>query len=491
MNQAHRSTVYVRRGRFFAVSALMAALSLLPVAPSALAHGDKTLPAGTSLRIRVETPMRSNSTRVGEEFRARVLEPVLVTGETAIPTGTLVLGRVTAVTAARTWGQPSGIALHVDTLRSASGVDLHASGDLADANGAVMQTVENLTSGTELTFRLTSNLVVPERFYLGEETGGGQLPGGDDVFDSPATVEQAQIILRDLGYYSGPIDGRLSASVRSAIQLFQRDQRVRPTGFLDRETIDRLGLLGQQGQEVSTVTVLSADAATHGNDQLHVRITAQTNTGGWQVFEDHFRQRDTLHIYVRGVRPTGRVTQALQSHTLNVVLARGEWENLSRIVVHGAGRDVTITRQDFDSAGATMTLQDAQALEREITTTLTAYARALGVRYIPLTNQIILTRANYRENEIELLFALNSLAATSRLYTQIIRATADPQALEGANDLYVAQANMVQRSLERTRSGRAAIVARNWDSIQTRFEVLDSNANSDRDATRPEHGYRP
>jgi peptidoglycan hydrolase-like protein with peptidoglycan-binding domain len=486
-----------RRGRLLALAALTAMVSLLPVAPAALAHGDKTISTGTSIRVRVETPIRSTTVRVGDDFRARVVSPVLVTNEEAVPAGTMLLGRVIAVNAAKTWGQPSGVTLQLDGLKSPLGVDVDVVGDLSDLNGTAMTTVENLTSGTELMFRVGRSFVVPERFYMNEPGNGGPLPGqGDDVFDTPGTVQQAQSVLRDLGYYSGGIDGRLTPATRAAIQLFQRDQRLRQTGFLDRETIDRLGLLGEGNQEVIGVNVISADAAMHGADQLHVRLSVQTNTGGWQVFEDHFRQRDAMHVYVRGIRPRGPATQAVQSHDLNVVLNRTDFEGLNRIVVHGSGRDIVITREEFSAggAGSAMTPQEAAALEQQITRMLTDYSRALGVRYIPLTNQIILTRANYRENEVELLFALNSLAATSRLYTQILKATVDPQALQGANDLFVAQANMVDRSLTRTRSGRAAIVARNWDAISGQFERLD-NGSTDRDfqnrPDRPDRGYRP
>jgi hypothetical protein len=45
--------------------------------------------------------------------------------------------------------------------------------------------------------------------------------------------------------------------------------------------------------------------------------------------------------------------------------------------------------------------------------------------------------ANYRENEIELLFAHNSLAASARLYREMLMDTSDPQALMGATDLFV------------------------------------------------------
>ena len=487
MNTRTPNTLPARRGRSLAVAALVATMAFLPVAPSASAQftqRDRVVPAGTEIRFEVQTPIRSTTVNVNDEFRAEVTDPVTVSGVPVIPAGFTIVGHVIGVSQAKAWGQPSGVTIQLDKLLNTNGKELAFAGEITDLNGRPMTTVENLTAGTELMARIARSLTVPEWFYAVSFPGGGQ---GSDIFDSIATVQQAQSVLRDLGYYSGPIDGRLSATTRASIQLFQRDQRLRQTGFLDRETIDRLGLLGEQDQEVQAVTVLSADALIDRGNQLQVRISVQTPTGGWRVFEDHFLRRDTLHVYVRGLRPGGINSQAQQTHNLTVSLTPQDWQSITRIVVHGSGRDVTITKEVFASAGA-LTLQEAQALEQQVTRMLSDYARALGVRYISVNNQIFLTRANYRENEIELLFALNSLASTSRLYTQLIRATTDPQALQGANDLYVAQANMVDRAVARTRSGRAAVLARTWDTVKVEFERLDNSA--DRDFNRSEPGYR-
>jgi peptidoglycan hydrolase-like protein with peptidoglycan-binding domain len=56
-------------------------------------------------------------------------------------------------------------------------------------------------------------------------------------------VMRVQVELRARGYYYGPIDGRLSAATQSAIGAFQTAQQLRATGYMDNETLARLGIV--------------------------------------------------------------------------------------------------------------------------------------------------------------------------------------------------------------------------------------------------------
>ncbi|WP_425493256.1 peptidoglycan-binding domain-containing protein [Microvirga zambiensis] len=53
---------------------------------------------------------------------------------------------------------------------------------------------------------------------------------------------RVQVELRARGSYYGPIDGRLSADTQSAIRAFQTAQQLRATGYMDNETLARLGI---------------------------------------------------------------------------------------------------------------------------------------------------------------------------------------------------------------------------------------------------------
>ncbi len=66
---------------------------------------------------------------------------------------------------------------------------------------------------------------------------GRQVRAGYRDLDS-----QVQIRLARRGYYRGPIDGAFGPMSRRALVSFQRDAGLRPTGSIDRSTINALGL---------------------------------------------------------------------------------------------------------------------------------------------------------------------------------------------------------------------------------------------------------
>ena len=53
-------------------------------------------------------------------------------------------------------------------------------------------------------------------------------------------IHQVQKRLDHLGYQPGPRDGRMGPQTRKAIERFQRDHGLPPTGQLDRQTLQRL-----------------------------------------------------------------------------------------------------------------------------------------------------------------------------------------------------------------------------------------------------------
>ena len=60
--------------------------------------------------------------------------------------------------------------------------------------------------------------------------------------DPAANVRDAQQVLRDRGYYQGPLDGVLSLELRRAIWQFQFDRGLLKTARLDAATIAALEL---------------------------------------------------------------------------------------------------------------------------------------------------------------------------------------------------------------------------------------------------------
>jgi hypothetical protein len=63
-----------------------------------------------------------------------------------------------------------------------------------------------------------------------------------DSGDAESNVSEIQSALSREGYYSGAVDGSLTAETRSALRRYQRDHRLAVTGRIDRAVINALGL---------------------------------------------------------------------------------------------------------------------------------------------------------------------------------------------------------------------------------------------------------
>ena len=59
------------------------------------------VPGGTRLKVILETPIDETTTMIDDEITARVSENVLVDGETVIPAGTVVIGKVSEISPAK------------------------------------------------------------------------------------------------------------------------------------------------------------------------------------------------------------------------------------------------------------------------------------------------------------------------------------------------------------------------------------------------------
>lgn len=77
-----------------------ALLALLVAAPTVRA-ASLTIPAGTTISVRMTDSLDSSKNRNGETFRASLDAPVMMDGKVAVPKGAEVIGRITEV-------EPSG-----------------------------------------------------------------------------------------------------------------------------------------------------------------------------------------------------------------------------------------------------------------------------------------------------------------------------------------------------------------------------------------------
>lgn len=57
-----------------------------------------------------------------------------------------------------------------------------------------------------------------------------------------SSIQKAKLVLKDRGYYTGPIDGNYEPTLAEALKRFQADQGMKATGYLDEKTYAALGI---------------------------------------------------------------------------------------------------------------------------------------------------------------------------------------------------------------------------------------------------------
>ena len=55
-------------------------------------------------------------------------------------------------------------------------------------------------------------------------------------------IVKAQQLLKDYGYYAGPLDGTMNQRTSEALRSFQESRQLNVTGRIDKETAQELGL---------------------------------------------------------------------------------------------------------------------------------------------------------------------------------------------------------------------------------------------------------
>jgi len=92
------------------------------------------VPAGTALTVRLETTLATFSNRVGDPFRGSITQPVIINGQTVIPVGATVEGRVTKVTEPRRVSGKPTIGILPEAVILPTGERYYLDATLTDTN---------------------------------------------------------------------------------------------------------------------------------------------------------------------------------------------------------------------------------------------------------------------------------------------------------------------------------------------------------------------
>jgi len=143
----------------------------LLMAASAAAQTAAPVPAGTALMIRLETTLATFSNKPGDPFRGRLSQAVTINGNTVIPAGATVEGRVTRISEPRRIAGKPTIAILPEALILPTGERFFLDATLVDTN------IPGTDVNQEGEFKGTGHDRRDE-IETGGGTAGGMLIGG-------------------------------------------------------------------------------------------------------------------------------------------------------------------------------------------------------------------------------------------------------------------------------------------------------------------------
>jgi hypothetical protein len=115
----------------------MKKLLLLPcilLATMVAAQSTTPVPAGTALMVRLDTTLATFSNKAGDPFRGSITQPVVVNGQTVIPAGATVEGRVTKVSEPRRIAGKPTIGILPEAVILPTGERYYLDATLTDTN---------------------------------------------------------------------------------------------------------------------------------------------------------------------------------------------------------------------------------------------------------------------------------------------------------------------------------------------------------------------
>jgi len=135
------------------------------------AQTSSPVPAGTALMVRLDTTLATFSNRVGDPFQARVTQAVVVNGNTLIPVGATVEGRVTKVSEPRRISGKPTIGILPEAVILPTGERYFLDATLVDTN------IQGTDVNQEGQFKGTGH-DRRDQIETGGGTAGGMLIGG-------------------------------------------------------------------------------------------------------------------------------------------------------------------------------------------------------------------------------------------------------------------------------------------------------------------------
>jgi hypothetical protein len=316
--------------------------------PTLLPNETRVLPPGTFMVLEMQSQLSSNSSKPGDRFQARVIEPLVTTGGTTlIPVGTIVEGFVNGVSKAK-WGRRSGVlSISFTNLRNIRGREVPVRARLTSVDADERKLLNddgNVRGGSP-----TKRDIVFIGGGAGVGAGIGALTGGILTGTAIGAAAGLTIALLSKGK-----DARVQAGQRFGMELLEP---LSTNGF----TIGSPTGGGTGGGTIGGVSngnggirtpspgpLDPADATVERmrDGSVRLRINAETPTPGWRVYTNHDIVGNAARVRLRGT-PQSRSNYDNNSQQLYISPAQeicfnDSYGSLRRVEVLGKNGSVRV-----------------------------------------------------------------------------------------------------------------------------------------------------
>ena len=387
-------------------------VALAVLSANALGAQRAVLPEGSVIIVRTTTPLESSTARVGQTFETTVADAIGADNYTVIPAGSRIRGVVSFAQPADR--QRSGvIEVNFDRLMLPGGTSFPLSGKLTSTDAAERRQIESDPNARVV--------------LVGGRGGVGATIAGAGSENSPASG-----ILAALGtLLSQARDVRVPAGTPLAVQLEQP-------------------------------LVLSRRGALRSGDPSTIYTGAERIRAAQQAL--------ARENYYRGAI-TGQLDDATQRALFEFQVDKGlvGTGNLDGKTAAALGISAAPSGGTGVTGGAVLSADEASLLRRSAQALVGRYRQELAVS---ATGRLDAARA-YRDEDLELLFALSGFADNSSLYEQLVRVSGSTAGAEAAGKALVTAARRVDAALQRTRTSQQTQSA--WSSMRAQLSRLETN----------------
>lgn len=248
--------------------------------------------------------------------------------------------------------------------------------------------------------------------------------------NSAEMIRRAQQALHEEGYYEGAVDGVMTQRFENALKIYQREHNLPQSGILDIETAKSLRLVGATRATRNQERISPPPTRQNPNTQATNPVSERTSTE-------------------RASTPNSNEAQPNRSD------AR---EKANRQEVETRQAQTIPEAQGANNSGAAR-------LQRQAADLLAEYQKLIGVR-LTGTGIELTEKAVYSDDEISLLYAFDSFANSTQLYTRLLSSLQSQQSIRSATLAMAREARKTDKVFTASSTRWVNTLNPRWDAIR-------------------------